>query len=92
MLVGFTTYAGTVTAASNWGGPAECKSVRPALPISYESLFHSAGVARFFFRLRDGGEVLKGLREPMLERAIGVIYLPETELASHYFYASIPSV
>ena len=90
VLVGFTTYTGTVTAASNWGGPAERKGVRPALPTSYESLFHSADIPRFLFRLRDGGEVVKGLREPMLERAIGVIYLPETELASHYFYASLP--
>jgi erythromycin esterase-like protein len=90
VLVGFTTYAGTVTAASSWGGRAERKRVRPALPTSYESLFHCAGVPRFLFPLRDGGEVLNGLREPLLERAIGVIYPPETELASHYFYASLP--
>jgi erythromycin esterase-like protein len=90
VLVGFTTYTGTVTAASNWGGPAERKRVRPALPSSCEGLFHSACVPRFVLRRRDSGEVLKGLREPILERAIGVIYLPESELASHYFYASLP--
>ncbi len=91
VLIGFTTYAGTVTAASNWGGQAERKRVRPALPTSYEALFHDTGIPRFLFKLRDGGEKVRGLCEPMLERAIGVIYLPESELASHYFYSSLPS-
>jgi len=89
VLVGFTTYTGTVTAASNWGGAAERKRVRPALPESYEALFHYAGIPRFLLKLRDGGALAEGLREPMLERAIGVIYLPESELASHYFRASL---
>ncbi len=89
-LIGFTTYTGTVTAASNWGEPAERKHVRPALPESYESLFHYTGIPRFYLRLKDGGAITHGLSEPMLERAIGVIYRPETELTSHYFYASLP--
>jgi len=91
ILVGFTTYAGSITAASEWGGEAERKHVRPALETSYEALFHATGIPRFLFSLREGGEVLQSLREPMLERAIGIIYQPETELASHYFYASLPS-
>jgi erythromycin esterase-like protein len=91
VLIGFTTYSGTVTAASNWGGAAERKRVRPALPTSYEALFHDIGIPRFLFKLRDGGKLVRGLCEPMLERAIGGIYLPESELASHYFYASLPS-
>jgi erythromycin esterase-like protein len=90
VLVGFSTYEGTVTAASNWGGPAERKRVRPALPGSYEALFHETGVPRFLLGLREGGSAAAGLREPMLERAIGVIYLPETERASHYFHARLP--
>lgn len=89
VLIGFTTYSGTVTAASNWGGQAERKRVRPALAESYEALFHAVGAPRFLLRLRDGGQVSHGLAEPMLERAIGVIYLPESELASHYFSASL---
>ncbi len=89
-LIGFSTYAGTVTAASNWGGPAERKRVRPALPQSYEGLFHQADVPRFQLTLKDRGKLAHILAEPMLERAIGVIYLPESELASHYFYASLP--
>jgi erythromycin esterase-like protein len=89
MLVGFTTYEGTVTAASNWHGPAERKIVRPALAGSYESLFHEAGLARFFLPLGRGNPV-PALREPRLERAIGVIYAPETERASHYFHACLP--
>lgn len=90
VLVGFSTYRGTVTAASNWDGPAERKRVRPALAGSYEAVFHNVGEADFLLRLRDGGDAMNGLREPRLERAIGVIYLPQTERASHYFYASIP--
>ena len=89
VLVGFTTYSGTVTAASNWGSPAERKRVRPALPGSYESLFHDTGVPSFLLTLPRGAHVAQGLREPMLERAIGVIYLPESELASHYFHARL---
>jgi erythromycin esterase-like protein len=87
ILIGFSTYDGTVTAASNWGGPAERKRVRPALPGSYEALFHETRIPRFLLRLRDGGSARSGLRNPLLERAIGVIYLPETERVSHYFDA-----
>lgn len=90
VLVGFTTFTGTVTAASNWGGPAERKRVQPAFPESYEGLFHAAEIPRFLLPLQEGTAVAHGLSEPMLERAIGVVYLPETELASHYFYASLP--
>lgn len=89
VLVGFSTHSGTVTAASRWGGPAERKRVRPALPLSYEGLFHDAGPPRFLLTLRDGGSAAAGLRQPRLERAIGVIYLPETERLSHYFHARL---
>ncbi len=89
VLVGFTTYAGTVTAASNWGGAAERKRIRPAMPGSYEALFHDTGIPAFLLTLPGETQVARGLREPMLERAIGVIYLPETELASHYFHARL---
>lgn len=89
VLIGFTTYTGTVTAASNWGGPAERKRVRPAMLGSYEALFHDAGLASFLLTLPRGTPVSKGLAETMWERAIGVIYLPETELASHYFHARL---
>ncbi len=88
-LVGFTTYGGTVTAASNWDGPAERKQVRPALPSSYEAIFHDVGLPRFLLTLRDGGHAATALREKRLERAIGVIYLPESEYVSHYFCARL---
>jgi len=87
--VGFTTYTGTVTAASDWDGPAECKKVVPAMPGSYEALFHDTGIPAFLLTMPRGSHVANGLREPMLERAIGVIYRPETERASHYFHAHI---
>ena len=91
VLVGFTTHSGTVTAASNWGAPAERKSVRLALPGSYEALFHDSGLGRFLLTFRGGGQVSDALRQPRLERAIGVIYRPETERASHYFHATLPA-
>lgn len=85
-LVGFTTHHGTVTAASDWGGPAERKTVRPALAGSYEALLHAAAHGRFQLDLRDDGE---DLPPRLLERAIGVIYRPETERVSHYFFADL---
>ena len=89
-LVGFTTYSGTVTAASDWDAACERKRVRAALPESYEALFHEVGIPRFLLALRDGGSAITGLEEPRLERAIGVIYRPETERQSHYFGARLP--
>jgi erythromycin esterase-like protein len=88
--VGFTTYAGTVTAATEWGGPAERKRVRPAHPDSYEALFHATHIPAFLLCPVDAGDSGRALREPRLERAIGVIYRPETERQSHCFAASLP--
>ncbi len=90
VLVGATTYHGTVTAATNWDGPAERKRVRPGLPGSYEELFHNTQIPRFLLTWRDHASAAEHLRTPLLERAIGVIYRPETERASHYFYAALP--
>jgi erythromycin esterase-like protein len=85
LLVGFTTtYTGTVTAASQWGGPAERKNVCRSLPVSWEELFREQGVAAF---LLDPS----GLHGRRLERAIGVIYQPRTERISHDFHAVSPT-
>ncbi len=89
VLVGLTTYTGTVTAASNWGVSPERKRVRPGLEGSYEALFHETGMPRFLLTLRDDSKAVTALRERRLERAIGVIYLPETERLSHYFHAQL---
>jgi erythromycin esterase-like protein len=90
VLIGFTTYTGTVTAASNWDEFPQLKQVRPALPDSYEALFHQTGLPQFWLNLRDPNEAVAGLRQRKLERAIGVIYRPDTERLSHYFYACLP--
>jgi erythromycin esterase-like protein len=90
VLIGFTTYTGTVAAADNWDEPAQIKRVRPALKNSYELLFHETEIPDFFLNLRDDDETRELLRASRLERAIGVIYRPETERASHYFDASLP--
>ena len=84
-----TTDHGTVTAASDLDGVAECKRVRPALAGSWETLFHSALPARFLLTWRSDRGLSEALHEPRLERAIGVIYRPETERASHYFQARL---
>lgn len=83
-LIGLTTYTGTVTCASNWDGPVQRKRVRPGMQGSIEALMHETGLAEFLLPLRDE-PIAEQLREPLLERAIGVIYLPETERISHYF-------
>ena len=88
--IGFTSYDGTVTAASNWDAPAERKTVLPAHRESYEALFHQVEVPNFFLNLRDDVDVAAVLTPSRLERAIGVIYRPETELISHYFHARLP--
>ena len=91
-LVGFGTNSGTVAAASDWDGPMEIKKVQPALPKSYERLCHASGHPRFMLGLRNRAELTsaQGLGKPQLERAIGVVYRPETERASHYFQAILP--
>ncbi len=91
-IVGFGTDHGTVVAASYWGGEMERKQVRPACEGSYERLCHDTGVANFLLPLRSprDPELRRLLVEPRLERAIGVIYRPETERASHYFHAVLP--
>jgi erythromycin esterase-like protein len=87
-LVGFTTYDGTVTAASDWGGPAERKRVRAASADSHEALFHQIDRKGFWLDTAQP-TVHAALSAPRLERAIGVIYRPQTERGSHYFHARI---
>ncbi|HYJ90645.1 MAG TPA: erythromycin esterase family protein [Pyrinomonadaceae bacterium] len=84
-LIGFTTYNGTVTAARNWGDEAERRRVRNALDGSIEALFHGLDYDRFYLTFNNNEALRAKLRMPMLERAIGVIYRPETERQSHYF-------
>lgn len=88
--IGFSTYRGSVTAASDWGGPAETKMLRPSLPESFGELFHEVGLPRFFLRCGEGAVVEDILDTPRLQRAVGVIYRPETERFSHYFTAYLP--
>ena len=89
VLIGFTTSYGTVTASTDWGGAAERKRVRPALLGSVEDLFHQTSIPRFMLLFGPESEAAKKLRTKLLERAIGVIYRPETERGSHYFYANV---
>jgi erythromycin esterase-like protein len=91
--IGQFTHHGTVTASDDWGAPHRTKAVRPALPGSYEELLHAASAAAgrptFALDLRDA-DVRAALAPPVsprLERAIGVIYRPDTERQSHYFPA-----
>ncbi|MDQ1629968.1 MAG: hypothetical protein QOI54_3712 [Actinomycetota bacterium] len=88
-LVGFTTYTGTVTAADNWGGPAQRKWVRPGLADSVEELFHDAGQDSFLLAFGQAARAADLLRSARLERAIGVIYRPETERQSHFFQTRV---
>lgn len=92
VLIGFGTDRGTVAAASDWDAPMEIKAVRPARPDSYEHAFRQAGVPCSLteWRSEPKPELTDSLSESLLERAIGVIYRPETELQSHYFECVLP--
>jgi protein-L-isoaspartate(D-aspartate) O-methyltransferase len=91
-IVGFGTDHGNVAAASNWNDAMEVMSIRPAHRESYEHVFHEASTPAFMLHLREPRRqaIFDELETPRLERAIGVIYRPESELASHYFYATLP--
>ena len=90
--IGFGTHSGHVAAASDWEGDVEFKSIRPALADSYEGICHRSAVPRFLLPLRAaaGGDYRAGLLQARLQRAIGVVYRPDTELESHYFRAVLP--
>lgn len=89
-LIGFSTYEGSVTAASEWGGPPECKNINPGLEGSYEELFHHIKHKNFLLDLRSNKNLEHYLNIPRLQRAIGVIYRPETERESHYYFTRLP--
>jgi erythromycin esterase-like protein len=92
LLVGFTTHTGSVTAAHDWGDPAERMRVNPSLPGSVERALHDTQIPRCVVPLRGSAaadEARAALDEPLLERAIGVIYRPRTERLSHYFHAQV---
>lgn len=90
-LIGFSTYKGTVTAASDWDAPMERKQVRPALPHSYEHLFHQVGISNFLLLPTNEPLLASALAGTRLQRAIGVIYQPRTERQSHYFETNLPA-
>ncbi|HYO76935.1 MAG TPA: erythromycin esterase family protein [Thermoanaerobaculia bacterium] len=90
VLIGFSTYTGTVTAADDWDAPAQQKRVRPALKGSYEELLHDVSPSPYYLTFRGGSLAAEELDHPRLQRAIGVIYRPDTERQSHYFHAQLP--
>lgn len=89
-LIGFSTYNGTVTAASSWDGATELKIVKPAMRESYEALFHETNLENFILPLHQNRKLEKYLNLSRLQRAIGVLYLPNTEYQSHYFFTELP--
>jgi erythromycin esterase-like protein len=89
--IGFSTHTGTVAAASEWGEPVEVKRVNPSLAGSYERIFHDTGLTELMVLFDETPEARRALSDSRLERAIGVLYLPRSERASHYFQASLPN-
>lgn len=89
VLVGFSTYRGSVTAATEWDEPPQPKRVREGLVGSWEDLFHQTGSHRFLLSWRENAALRHLLSARKLQRAIGVIYRPETERQSHYFFAQL---
>jgi len=92
VLIGFGTDRGTVAAADDWGGEMRIMNIVPSRPDSHERVFRQSGNARCLTDLREsaGRELRDALSLPRLERAIGVVYRPESELYSHYFEAVLP--
>ena len=90
LLVGFSTSSGTVTAAPNWDDAPETREVRAPIPGSYEEVFHHVSPKAFMLDLRGSSKATDLLSEPRLQRAIGVVYRPETERQSHYFTSRLP--
>jgi erythromycin esterase-like protein len=88
-LIGFFGYEGKVMAAPEWDAPGRVYDMRPALAGSYSALFRQAGIPAFSLLIRDDEEVTRHLKGPMLQRAIGVVYRPQSERASHYFDAAL---
>ena len=88
-LIGFSTYYGTVTAASAWDGEAERKLVLPAIQESYEHIFHETGISDFLLILRDNEKLTPYFNLSRLQRAIGVLYLPQSERMSHYYFSKL---
>ena len=89
VLVGFSTHRGWVTAASDWHDPPQRKRVREGLPGSWEAVFHDTGASRFLLSLREDAALRSLVASRRLQRAIGVIYRPDTERQSHYFYTRL---
>lgn len=89
-LIGFSTYQGFVTAADDWDQPAKHKKINPGIKGSYEDLFHQVKYKNFILHLNQYAEIEHYLHIPRLQRAIGVIYSPETERMSHYFFTRLP--
>ncbi|MBI2897269.1 MAG: erythromycin esterase family protein [Deltaproteobacteria bacterium] len=89
VAVGLTTHHGVVTAAREWYAAPEQRVLGPALAGSWEAIFHATGLSRFLLVLTGTERRIEGLEEERLERAVGVVYFPETERASHYFLARL---
>ncbi|MCX2722690.1 protein-L-isoaspartate(D-aspartate) O-methyltransferase [Roseibium salinum] len=89
-LIGFGTHTGTVAVAKDWGGEMDVKRVRPSREDSYERVCHDAGIPHFLLDMARDEGLRRRLTEQRLERFIGVIYRPETELMSHYADAALP--
>jgi erythromycin esterase-like protein len=89
LLVGFFTHSGQVRAAPAWGEQDRVYTLNPALPESHSGLFERAKLPSFLLMLRGNPELEKGLATPMLQRAVGVIYVPEQERRSHYAAARL---
>lgn len=89
-LLGFSTFHGTVTAATNWDDDPQCKKINPALDGSYEELFHAMNAKNFILNLKNNKQLEHYLKIPRLQRAIGVIYRPDSERLSHYYFSRLP--
>ena len=90
-LIGFGTHTGTVAAANDWDGDVQVMDVRPSHSDSIERLCHDNAPSASLLDLRESRNpaLHHALSAPLLERFIGVIYRPDTEMESHYSEVSV---
>ena len=87
--IGFSTARGAVLAADDWGEEPRVMNINAPLSGSWERVFADAGLARSLTAWRDDPDLAAELDQPRPERAIGVIYRPQSERVSHYFNARL---
>jgi erythromycin esterase-like protein len=89
VLIGFSSYAGSVIAADQWGAPMRRMRVPPGRSGSWEDVLHRATPPDKLL-IFDARNRERGLLEERGHRAIGVVYRPDYEGYGNYVPTVLP--